>query len=104
MVLAINFFNLSSLYFRHSKTPQFVHIPAVAGPFAWIFIALLWDGAAMVNAHGFVARVTANVFIWSLLIIGMFFLAVFRDYTMGFCLAYLTTCMLCVTALAHPSY
>lgn len=93
LLLALDFFNMAALYFTHAAAPAFVHAPAVAGPFAWLFIALLWDGAAMVNAHGFVARMVANVTVWGLLVVGMFFLAVFRDVAMGFALSYLAACL-----------
>lgn len=35
------------------------------------------------------ARIVANIFIWGVLMLGAFFLAVFKDYTMGFELAVL---------------
>jgi len=84
VLLIINFFNLSAAYFRHSKTPRFIHIPVVSGPLAWNFVALYWCGAAMVHAHSLAARILANIAIWGILAYGMFFLVTFKDYTMGF--------------------
>jgi len=93
ILLVINFFNLSSLYFRHSTSPLLIHIPVVSGPLAWNFVAIFWCGAAMVNAQNLAARILANIAIWGILGYGMFFLAVFKDYTMGFNLSVLTAAL-----------
>jgi len=90
LLLIVNFFNLTSLYFRHSTTPRFVHIPVVSAPYAWTFVAIFWDGAAMVHARSLPARILANIAIWGILGFGIFFLLVFKDYTMGFELAILS--------------
>jgi len=90
VVLIINFFNLSSLYFRHNTHPRFIHIPVVTGPLAWSFLALYWNGAIAVNAHSLAARILANVAIWGILVYGLFFLVAYKDYTMGFALSILT--------------
>jgi len=90
IILIINFFNLSSLYFRHNTHPRFIHIPVVSGPLAWTFVALYWNGAIAVNAHTLPARILANVAIWGILVYGLFFLVTFKDYTMGFALSILT--------------
>ena len=92
LILIINFFNLMTLYFRHPKTRMLVHIPTVSAPLAWTFVALFWNGAAMVGAHHLAARIVANVAIWSLLGFGLVFLAAFQDYTMGFAMSVLTAC------------
>lgn len=78
IMLIINFFNLSSLYFRHNTTPKFVHMPATSGPLAWTFVALYWNGAIAVGAHNLAARIVANVAIWGILVYGLFFLAVYK--------------------------
>ena len=88
----INFGNLTALYFRHPRAPLLVHIPVVSGPLAWTFVAIFWCGAIMVGAHGLAARIVANVFVWSILAYGLFFLATFKDYTMGFALSVLMAC------------
>jgi hypothetical protein len=90
LLLIVNFFNLSSLYFRHSAHPRFIHVPVVSGPLAWTFVALYWNGAIAVNAHGLAARIVANVAVWGWLVYGLFFLVTFKDYTMGFNLTVLS--------------
>lgn len=90
IMLILNFFNLSSLYFRHNTTPRFIHMPATSGPLAWTFVALYWNGAIAVNAHHLAARILANVAIWGILVYGLFFLIAYKDYTMGFALSILT--------------
>jgi len=89
LLLVVNFFNLSSLYFRHSTTPLLVHIPVVSGPLAWNFVALFWCGAASVGASHLAARIVANIFIWSWLGYGLFFLLAYKDWTMGLALSVL---------------
>ncbi|KAG7007849.1 hypothetical protein G7Y79_00008g024870 [Physcia stellaris] len=93
IVLVLNLFNLLSLYLRHSTTPSAIHIPVVSAPLAWSGVAILWNGAAMVNSHSLLARILANVTIWSILIYGMFFLAAFKDYTIGLELAILSAAL-----------
>jgi hypothetical protein len=48
------------------------------------------DGAVMVNSTDLPARILANIAIWGILVYGIFFLAVYRDYTIGFALSILT--------------
>lgn len=90
LILIINFFNLSLLYFRHNTYARFIHIPVVSGPLAWSFVALYWNGAIAVNATGLAARILANIAIWGVLVYGLFFLVTFKDYTMGFALSILS--------------
>ncbi|KAF7505879.1 hypothetical protein GJ744_012501 [Endocarpon pusillum] len=90
LFLILNFVNLTSLYFRHSTTPRFIHIPVVSAPLAFTYVGILWCGAAAVHAHSLVARIFANIAIWSILLYGGFFLLAFKDYTMGFELAILS--------------
>ncbi|KAL2176792.1 uncharacterized protein P884DRAFT_330089 [Thermothelomyces heterothallicus CBS 202.75] len=92
VLLLLNLANLTSLYFRHSAHPRLsVHLPAVSGPLAWTFVAIYWNGAIMVPHHNsLVARVFANVFVWSILGYGLFFIVFYRDYTMGFALSVLS--------------
>jgi hypothetical protein len=92
VLLILNLFNLTSLYFRHSKTPLFVHLPVVSAPYAWNYVAILWDGAAAVNARTLPARILANIVIWGILVLGAFFVFTFKDYTMGFSFAVLSLC------------
>ena len=90
VLLIINLFNLVLLYFRHSTYPRLIHIPIVSAPLAWTYVAILWDGAAAVNAHSLPARIVANLFIWGILAVGAFYIVIFKDYTMGFELTILT--------------
>ncbi|UKZ73635.1 hypothetical protein TrVFT333_001285 [Trichoderma virens FT-333] len=91
VMLVLNFFNLSSLYFRHNTVPRFIHVPVATGPLAWTFVAIYWNGAIMVpHPHSLVARIFGNIFIWSLLAYGVFFIVFFNDYTMGFALSVLS--------------
>jgi hypothetical protein len=91
IILILNFANLTSLYFRHSNYPRFIHLPAVSGPLAWTFVAIYSNGATMVPHHtSLVARIFANIAIWSILGYGMFFIILYKDYTMGFSLSVLS--------------
>lgn len=88
LIIILNFINLSALYFRHSLYPRFIHLPVVSGPLAWTFVAIYWNGALMVkHPNHLVARIFGNIFIWSILAYGAFFIVAYRDYTMGFCLS-----------------
>jgi hypothetical protein len=79
IVLIFNFFNLSSLYFRHNAYPRFIHWPVVSAPLAWTFVAIYWNGAIMVpHPHHLIARIFGNIFIWSILVYGWFFIAVYK--------------------------
>ncbi|KAI0521266.1 DUF1774-domain-containing protein [Xylaria bambusicola] len=91
LFIILNFINLSSLYFRHSGYARFIHWPVVSGPLAWTFVAIYWNGAIMVpNSQTLVARIFGNVFIWSILVYGLFFILAYKDYTMGFNLSVLS--------------
>jgi hypothetical protein len=79
LILVINFFNLSSLYFRHNTYPRFIHLPVVSGPLAWTFVALYWNGAFMVpDPTTLVARIFGNIFIWGILVYGAFFIVIYK--------------------------
>ncbi|KAK4248129.1 hypothetical protein C7999DRAFT_13888 [Corynascus novoguineensis] len=91
ILLLLNFANLTSLYFRHSAHPRLVHLPAVSGPLAWTFVAIYWNGAIMVpHQNSLVARIFANIFVWSILGYGLFFIVIYKDYTMGLALSVLS--------------
>ncbi|KAF2019207.1 DUF1774-domain-containing protein [Aaosphaeria arxii CBS 175.79] len=90
LLLIINFFNLSITYFRHSTTPRLIHIGTVSGPLAWNFVALYWVGARAAFNNRLPERIVGNIFIWGYLAYGTFFLAAFKDYTIGFELSYLS--------------
>ncbi|KAI0132198.1 ATP synthase F0 [Xylariales sp. AK1849] len=85
LLIIVNFFNLTSLYFRHPGYSRFIHEAVVSGPLAWTFVAIYWNGAIMVpHAESLVARIFGNIFIWSILAYGLFFIVAYKDYTMGF--------------------
>ena len=83
-MLVLNYINLKTLYFRHLRTPLYVHVPVVTAPLAWTFVALFSNGAVAVNSDASGARVAANVAIWAILLYGLFFLLAFKDYAIGF--------------------
>lgn len=90
LLLVVNFINLSSLYFRHNTYPRFIHTPVVSAPLAWTFVAIYWNGALMVpNPTNLIARIFGNIFIWAIMGYGMFFIGIYKDYTMGFSLSVL---------------
>jgi hypothetical protein len=53
-------------------------------------VALYWNGAIAVNAQDLAARILANIAIWGILVYGLFFLIIYKDYTIGFALSILT--------------
>ncbi|KAL2266995.1 hypothetical protein VTJ83DRAFT_4272 [Remersonia thermophila] len=120
IVLLANFVNLSALYFRHTTRPTkqeleqeagrppsptggrgsaflrlvTIHLPVVSGPLAWTFVAIYWNGAIMVPfQNSLLARILANVLVWSILGYGSFFLLFYKDYTVGFSLSVLTAAL-----------
>ncbi|KIH88870.1 hypothetical protein SPBR_07704 [Sporothrix brasiliensis 5110] len=97
VVLLLNFVNLTSLYFRHPSASHprgLVHTPTVAGPLAWTFVAIYWNGAIMVpHAHSLAMRILANVFVWAILAYGLFYIMVYADYSMGFALSVLAAAL-----------
>lgn len=94
LLLVLNFLNLVALYLRYPTTPRLIHIPVVSGPLAWTFVAIFWNGAAMVGAHHTPARILANIVVWAILVFGFLFLVAFKDYYIGFELSILSACKL----------
>ena len=78
IITIVNFFNLSTLYFRHNTNPRFIHIPVASGPLAWTFVALYWNGAIAVGSNTLVARILANIAVWGILVYGGFFLVTYK--------------------------
>lgn len=78
IILVLNFFNLTFLYFRHNTHPRFIHTPVASWPLAWSFVALYWNGAIAAHATGLAARILANVAIWGILVYGLFFLIIYK--------------------------
>lgn len=92
IILIAHFINQSITYWRHHGLPAFVHLPAVAGPYAWTLTALFWNGAVAVNSHNLPGRLVANVFIWVILVIGLGHIVTRQDYILGYALSFLTLC------------
>lgn len=92
IILIAHFINQTVTYWRHSGLPVFVHLPAVAGPYAWTLMALFWNGAVAVHSHNLPGRIVANIFIWVILAIGLFSIVPREDYILGYCLSWLTLC------------
>lgn len=79
LILIFNFFNLTSLYFRHNTYPRFIHTPVVSAPLAWTFVAIYWNGALMIpHPASLVARIFGNIFIWAILVYGGFYIVVYK--------------------------
>jgi len=90
LLLVINFIQLTFAYVRFPNKPRNMHIAVVAGPLAFSFVALFWDGAAAVHSKHPAAHIAANVFVWTWAVYGLFYLIVFKDWAIGFALAALT--------------
>lgn len=92
IILMAHFINQSVAYWRHKNLPDFVHLPAVAGPYAWTIFALFWNGAVAVNSHNLPGRIVANIFIWAILFVGLFHITLRQDHILGYCLSFLSLC------------
>jgi hypothetical protein len=92
VVAIINWLQLTFAYFKWPRHPALMHLSVLAGPLAFSFVALFWDGAAAVNAHKVFARIIANVFVWSWLVYGGFYLVIFKDWAVAGSLSVLTAC------------
>lgn len=92
VILVFHFINQWVTYWRHRGLPAFVHLPAVAGPYAWTLTALFWNGAVAVHSHNLPGRIVANIFIWVILVVGLFDIVLREDYILGYCLSILSLC------------
>ena len=92
IILAAHFINQHITYRRHRGLPAFVHLPAVAGPYAWTLTALFWNGAVVVHSHNLPGRIVANIFIWVILVVGLLDIVSRQDYILGYCLSVLSLC------------
>lgn len=90
IILIAHFINQAITYWRHRGLPAFVHLSAVAGPYAWTLTALFWNGAVAVNSHNLPGRLVANVFIWVILVVGLGHIVTQQDYILGYALSFLT--------------
>ncbi|KAH8430291.1 DUF1774 domain-containing protein [Aspergillus melleus] len=90
IILIAHFVNQHVAYWRHRNLPRLVHLAAVAGPFAWTLMALFWNGAVAVKSNSLPARITANVFIWVIFVIGAGHIVTAQDDMLGYSLSFLT--------------
>lgn len=93
IVVVINFFNLTFVYFRHpstAHTPNYVHLAVSALPLTFEFFLLLWNGAVMFHCHhSLICRILANIAIWGIAAFAGFFLFGFSDFYVGFATSFL---------------
>ncbi|KAJ5935594.1 hypothetical protein N7466_005141 [Penicillium verhagenii] len=90
VILIAHFINQTVAYWRHPGLPDFVHLPAIAGPYAWTLFALFWNGAVAVHSHNLPGRIVANIFIWVILILGLSKITLRQDHVLGYCLSFLS--------------
>jgi len=89
VIQIINFLHMAMAYFRNPRTQRLIHLPVFAMPLTWTFFSLYWNGAVMVHCHGLACRIVANVFIWTFLGFAGFYLLAYKDYYVGFSMAFL---------------
>ena len=94
VIVAANFLSQATLYRNHRGLPHLIHLPAVAGPYAWTLTELFWNGAVAIGGNSTGARIVANVFIWVLLVVGQYHVVVLKDTVVGFSLSFLILCKL----------
>jgi len=93
LLVILNWFNLTLTYFRYPKHPKLIHIAVLALPLAFTFVSLYWVGAAAVHARNLPSRIIANIFVWTWLVYGGFYLVAFKDWALGFALSVLTAAL-----------
>lgn len=93
IVDVVNIISQSFLYWQHPGLPTSIHLPAVAGPYAWTISAFFWTGAiALPERPG--NTVVANVLIWVYLLIGQGHIIHRRDHQFGYAFSLLSLCEL----------
>jgi hypothetical protein len=88
----VNLISQGILYWKHPNLPASIHLPAVAGPYAWTLSALFWNGAVAVDGNNTAKNITANIFIWIYFIIGQSHVVHRSDYQLGYAFSILTLC------------
>lgn len=88
----VNLLSQGTLYWKNPGLPTSIHLPAVAGPYAWCLSALFWNGAVAVGGEGMAKRIAANVFIWVFFVVGQGHIVKRRDQQMGYSLSLLSLC------------
>jgi len=84
-----NLLNQSIVYWRNRDLPPVIHLPAVAGPYAWTVTTLFWNGAVAVGGDDAAKRILANIFIWAIFLFGQTHITHLNDYTLGYSLSLL---------------
>lgn len=95
--LLASYLNQHAVYAQHPRLPIFVHLPVVAGPYAWAFLGLFWNVALAVSiagdANSLPVRVLGNVFIWVIVVVGSGLVVSSSDYLLAYCFAWLSLCL-----------
>ncbi|PGH00194.1 hypothetical protein AJ80_09202 [Polytolypa hystricis UAMH7299] len=78
------------VYWNYHDLPAIVHLPAVAGPYAWTLTTLFWNGAVAVGGESTPKRLVANVLIWGYFLFGQGHIAKRNDPLYGYSLSLLT--------------
>lgn len=99
--------NQGTVYWNHPGLPALIHLPAVAGPYAWSLSTLFWNGAVAVGGESTAKRVVANIFIWVYFLVGQSHITHRGDQEFGYSISALTLCKYIPTrhfrALREPS-
>ncbi|KAM5481162.1 hypothetical protein McanCB56680_004393 [Microsporum canis] len=82
--------NQATVYWGFSDLHPFIHLPVVAGPYAWSLITLFWNGAVAVGGNSTPLRLVANIFIWVYFVIGQAHIVLRNDQYLGYALSLLT--------------
>jgi hypothetical protein len=91
---AANMFTQSIVYWKNLDLPQVIHLPAIAGPYAWTVTALFWNGAVAAGGQNTAKRIVANIFIWAIFLFGQSHITRLNDYALGYALSVLMFCKL----------
>ncbi|EFE29575.1 uncharacterized protein ARB_03567 [Trichophyton benhamiae CBS 112371] len=84
--------NQATLYWSFPGLHPFIHLPVVAGPYAWSLLTLFWNGAVAVGSNSTPLRLVANVFIWVFFVYGQAHIVIRNDQYLGYALSLLTFC------------
>jgi hypothetical protein len=84
-----NLVSQSIVYWKNRDLPPVIHLPAVAGPYAWTVTTMFWNGAVAVGGDNATKRIVANIFIWAIFLFGQSHITHQKDYTFGYALSVL---------------
>lgn len=86
-----NLLSQGTLYWKYPGLPTSIHLPAIAGPYAWTISALFWNGAVAVPGEDTLAkRVVANIFIWVFFFVGQGHIIHRSDHQFGYSVSLLS--------------